>query len=72
MSKRIRWANVPTIVIYEPACKACWSKEYEITRTEQSGDGSKIQKVICQRCGQPYKILTEPLPEIGNFPTGHG
>lgn len=60
------WADCPDVVIHKAACPACWADEYTIVRSEANGDGSTTRKAICGSCGQRFKIIVEPLPEIGN------
>jgi hypothetical protein len=50
-----------------PSCPRCKSGARSIVRSEDQGDGSQLRKCICQRCGQPYRMILEPpdlSPEI--------
>jgi hypothetical protein len=71
--QRIHWAAAPMVFVVVPCCPGCGDTRYTKVRTESSGDGSSVKKVICRYfvgdeergCGQEYKIVLE-LPESGN------
>lgn len=64
---RESWASAPYRFIEIATCPdpACRSPDYKKIRTEKASDGTKMKKVICRKCGSPYKIVLE-LPETGN------
>lgn len=60
------WEDAPLVVIHKPACPSCWCDQFSLVRSEANGDGSTTRKAICGRCHKKFKIVVEPLPEIGN------
>jgi len=61
------WADADYCYIEIPTCRDpdCRSPEYMRVRSEAAGDGSRIKKVVCTKCGEKYKILLE-LPDSGS------
>jgi hypothetical protein len=57
------WAVAPMVFIPLPACPECGSSEYIRVRTDDNGDGSSTQKVVCRSCSLRFKIVWEPAEE---------
>jgi hypothetical protein len=61
---RTDWDDAPIIEVYRPCCPACGSEVYKPVRGWVDLDGVRTSRRVCD-CGQPYVVISEPLPESG-------
>jgi len=66
------WENVPTVFIYRSCCPTCRSERYKPIKGKAELDGSSWRRCICDNCGSPYLVISEPLPEVGSDEDGDG
>lgn len=64
------WDDAPilTVTVMVPACRECGHVGYASKRGEQQGDGSTVNRCVCERCGARFVLVREfELPSNGNW-----
>lgn len=54
-------SNEDLIIVHYtlPVCELCGSGDIKVNRTDQQGDGSKLQSIVCKECKGKFKIAWE-------------
>lgn len=64
------WDNSPILFlkVTVPACHECGHRGYVSKRGEQQGDGSTVNRCVCELCGARFVLVREfELPCNGDW-----